>query len=208
MGQRRHGSARTTAAVRRTIQQSQDSLAKLAKRDEVHPKTVAKWKTRAHVQDAPMGPKPCHSPVLTLEEEALIVALRRHTLLPRDDCRYAWHATRPHLTRSARHRCLQRHGISRVPDIAGEKPGKKQFQAYPSGSCPSDIAEVRTDEGTRHLCGAIARACKFADAAWHAEAHTMVAAQFLGSLIAAIPEKIHTVLTDHGSPFTNRKRDL
>jgi hypothetical protein len=33
-----------------------------------------------------MGPKPCHSTVLTLAEEALIVAFRRHTLLPLEDC--------------------------------------------------------------------------------------------------------------------------
>jgi hypothetical protein len=36
-----------------------------------------------------MGPKQFHSTVLTLEEEALIVAFRRHTLLPLDDCLYA-----------------------------------------------------------------------------------------------------------------------
>ena len=34
----------------------------------------------------------------------------------------------------------------------------------------------------------------------------MVAAQFLGNLIAAIPEQIHTVLTENGLQFTKRKR--
>jgi hypothetical protein len=38
-----HGSATTTAAVRRTIQCSQESLRGLAKRKGVNPKTVAKW---------------------------------------------------------------------------------------------------------------------------------------------------------------------
>jgi len=47
------------------------------------------------------------------------VAFRRHTLLPLDDCLYALQATLPHLTRSALHRCLQRHGMSRIPDMAG-----------------------------------------------------------------------------------------
>jgi hypothetical protein len=73
--------------VRRAIHQRQERLAPLAKRDAVNPKTVAKWKKRAHVQDAPMGPKQCHSTVLTLAEEALSVAFRRHTLLPLEDCR-------------------------------------------------------------------------------------------------------------------------
>ena len=113
MGQLRHGSARTAAAVRRAIQQRQASLAKLAKRYDLNPKTVATWQKRTQVHDAPMGPKQPRSTVLTLEEEALSVAFRKHTLLPLDDCRYALQATLPHLTRSALHRCLQRHGISR-----------------------------------------------------------------------------------------------
>jgi hypothetical protein len=38
--------------------------------------------------------------VLSIEEEAIIVAFRRHTLLPLGDCRYALQATIPNLTRS------------------------------------------------------------------------------------------------------------
>ena len=80
MGQLLHGSARTTAAVRRAIQYSQESLAKLAKRYDLNPKTVAKWKKRSHVTDAPMGPKQPRSTVLSTEEEALMVTFRKHTL--------------------------------------------------------------------------------------------------------------------------------
>jgi transposase-like protein len=58
MGPVVHGSARTTAALRRAIQQSQASIAKLAKRYDFNPKTVATWKKRTYVADAPMGPKP------------------------------------------------------------------------------------------------------------------------------------------------------
>jgi hypothetical protein len=43
---------------------------------------------------------------LSEAEEAMVVALRRHTLLPWDDCLYALQPTFPHLTRSALHRCL------------------------------------------------------------------------------------------------------
>jgi hypothetical protein len=46
MGPLLHGSARTTAAVRRALQPSQESLAKLAKRYDVTPKTVTKWQKR------------------------------------------------------------------------------------------------------------------------------------------------------------------
>ena len=151
MGQLLRGSARTTAAVRRAIQHRQESIAKLAKRYDLNPKTVAKWKRRSHVHDAPMGPKPCHSTVLTLEEEALVVAFRRHTLLPLDDCLYVRRPTPPHLTRSAPHGCLQRHGISRLPDIAGEQPEKKKCKAYPIGYFHIGSAEVGTGEGKLSL---------------------------------------------------------
>jgi hypothetical protein len=51
--------------------------------------TVAKWRKRAFVNDALMGPKAPRSTVLFSEEEAIIIAFRRHTLLPLDDCLYA-----------------------------------------------------------------------------------------------------------------------
>jgi transposase-like protein len=207
MGQLLHGSARTTAAVRRAIQHSQESLAKLAKRHGLDPKTVAKWKKRSHVHDAPMGPKPCHSTVLTLEEDALMVTFRRHTRLPLDDCLDALQATLPHLTRAALHRGLQRHGISRLPAMAGEKPAQKKFKPAPLGDCHLDIAAVRTEEGRLSLLVAIARTCTCAYAERQAEAHQMVVAECLRHVIAAGPDKIHTVLTEHGLQFTNRKRD-
>ena len=114
MGQILHGGATTTEAVRRAIQNSQESLRTLAKRYGINQKTVAKWKKRTSVADVPTGPKNPSSTVLTIEEEAVIVAFRRHTLLPLDDCLYALQPTIPHLTRSSLHRCLQRYGISRL----------------------------------------------------------------------------------------------
>jgi hypothetical protein len=84
--------------------------------------------------------------VLTPDEEAIIVAFRRHTLLPLDDCLYTLQPTIPHLSRSSLHRCLQRHGISRLPDVDGDLPAKKKFKSYPIGFFHIDIAEVQTAE--------------------------------------------------------------
>jgi len=64
-------------------------------------------------------------------EEAAVVAFRRYTLLPLDDCLYALRPTIPRLTRSAPHRSLQRHGISCLPDIEGDKPKRQCFKRYP-----------------------------------------------------------------------------
>ena len=127
MGQVLHGSATTTATIRRAIQHSQESLRGLSKRYGINQKTVAKWKKRGSVADLPTGPKEPKSTVLSVEEEAIIVAFRHHTLLPLDDCLYTLQPTIPHLSRSSLHRCLQRHGISRLPEVEGDKSDKQKF---------------------------------------------------------------------------------
>lgn len=201
MGQVLHGSATTTEAVRRAIQHSQESLRALAKRYGINQKTVAKWKKRTAVADLPTGPKEPKSTVLTVEDEAVIVAFRRHTLLPLDDCLYALQATIPHLSRSSLHRCLQRHGIGRLPDIEGDKEPKKKFKSYPIGFFHIDIAEVQTSEGKLYLYVAIDRTSKFAFVQLVTSANRVTASAFLVALITAVPYKIHTILTDNGIQF-------
>jgi len=203
MGQVLHGSATTTEAVRRAIQHSQESLRFLAKRYGINQKTVAKWKRRSSVADIPTGPKDARSTVLAIEEEAIVVAFRRHTLLPLDDCLYALQPTIPHLTRSSLHRCLQRHGISQLPKVEGEASARRKFKDYPIGYFHIDIAEVRTAQGRLYLFVAIDRTSKFAFVELHEKASTRVAADFLRHLTAAVPYKIHTVLTDNGTHFTD-----
>ncbi len=213
MGQILHGSATTTEAVRRAIQNSQASLRELAGRYGINQKTVAKWRRRTSACDAAMEPKAPHSTVLSKEEEALVVAFRKHTLLPLDDCLYTLQATVPHLTRSSLHRsslhrsslhrCFQQHGISRLPETGGDKPAKKTFKAYPIGYFHLDIAEVRTEEEKLYLFVAIDRTSKFAYAELHERANRRTATDFLKALIKAVPYKIHTVLTDNGIQFAD-----
>ncbi len=148
-----------------------------------------------------MGPKEVRSTVLSLEEEAVIVAFRKYTLLPLDDCLYALQASLPHLTRFSLHRCLQRHGISRLPDTNGDK-AKKAFKQYPIGYFHIDIAEVRTEEGKLYLFVAIDRTSKVTFAELHEKATRRIAADFLRRVIAAVPYTINIVLTDNGTHFT------
>jgi transposase InsO family protein len=203
MGQVLHGSARTTEAVRRAIQRSEESVRALGRRHGISPTTVQKWRKRATVADAPMGPKTVRSTVLSIEEEAMVVAFRRHTLLPLDDCLYALQPTIPHLSRSALHRCLQRHGISRLPDMDGDRPARKKFKTYPIGYFHIDIAEVRTGEGKLYLFVAIDRTSKFAFAQLHEKANRPTAVAFLEALIDAVPYQLHTILTDNGIQFAD-----
>jgi hypothetical protein len=174
----------------------------LAKRYGINQKTVAKWKKRSSVADVPTGPKSPTSTVLTAEEEAIIVAFRKHTLLPLDDCLYALQPTIPTLTRSSLHRCLQRHGISRLPEVEGEATAKTKFKSYPIGFFHIDLAEVRTAEGRLYMFVAIDRTSKFAFVELHREAKQRTAGDFLRRLIEAVPYKVHTVLTDNGIHFT------
>ena len=131
MGQILHGCATTTHTVRKAIQRSKASLSQLSRTYGINPKTVQKWRQRQSVEDRKTGPKRPRSTLLNEAEEALIVAFRRHTLLPLDDCLYALKPTLPHLTRSSLHRCLRRHGISRLPQVGGDKPQKKHFKRLP-----------------------------------------------------------------------------
>ena len=203
MGQILHGSARTTAAIRRAIQHSKESLKALAARYSINPKTVAKWRRRSFVQDAPMGPTQPRSTVLSIQEEAAAVALRKHTMLGLDDCLYALQSTIPHLTRSALHRCFQRHGVSQLPRVAENASAKKKrFKPYPIGYFHIDLTEVRTQEGKLHLFVAIDRTSKFTFVKLVERATRSAAADFLRELIAAVPYHIHTILTDNGTHFT------
>ena len=88
MGQVLHNSATTTQTVRPAIQNSQESLITLAKRYGINQKTVEKWKKLTSVDDLTTGPKNPRSSVLSPEDEAAIVAFRKRTLLPLDDCLY------------------------------------------------------------------------------------------------------------------------
>ena len=56
MGQVHHGSATTTAAVRRAIQHSQESLRALSQCYGINQKTVAKLKKRTSTTDRKTGP--------------------------------------------------------------------------------------------------------------------------------------------------------
>jgi len=143
----------------------------------------------------------------SIEDEAIVVAFRRHTLLPLDDCLYALQPTIPHLTRSSLHRCLQRHDISRLPEVKGDKPDKKKFKTYAIGYFHIDIAEVRTQEGKLHLFVAIDRTSKFAFVQLHGQADRPTAVAFLEALLEAVPYRLHTILTDNGIQFADQPRN-
>ena len=107
-----HKRATTTHFTRAEIQQSQESILQLAKRYNINPKTVIKWKKRDTVHDRKMGKKVVRSTVLSEKEEEMIVKVRVLSKRPLDDLLSVLQDEIPNLTRSSLHRCLKRHGVS------------------------------------------------------------------------------------------------
>ena len=107
-----HANATTTPRPRAYIQNSPASNAALARELGIHSRTVARWKARREVVDRSTRPHRLAT-TITQWEEALIVELRCSLALPLDDIVEAMRrCINPELSRSAIHRCLQRHGIS------------------------------------------------------------------------------------------------
>ena len=137
----------------------------------------------------------------------MIVAFRRHTLLPLDDCLYALQPSIPGLTRSSLHRCLQRHGISRLPDLEGDKPAKKKFKATRSAS----------STWTSPRCGRrrASSTCSWPligrrSSPWPGSTTRLPGrppASSSKQLLEVVPYRIHTLLTDNGIQFAEQPRN-
>jgi transposase-like protein len=197
-----HGSARTTPRVRGELQASKETTLVLAARYGLNPKTVQKWRKRTTTADEPMGPSRPRSTVLTELEEAIVVEFRRRTLLPLDDVLGCLRESIPKLTRSALHRCLVRHGISRLPKDQDSSSKRPRFAETRIGYVHVDSCQLRSAEGKVHMFLAIDRVSKFAYVEMHATAEMATGGAFMRGVVAAFPYRIHTVLTDNGVAFT------
>src|ERR687890_1996892 len=161
-----HGSARTTPRIRAELQASQAATRTLAARHGLNPKTVAKWRKRTTTADRPMGPSRPRSSVLTEAEEAIVVEFRRRTLLPLDDVLGCLRETIPKLSRSALHRCLVRHGISRLPRDEEKASKPQRFTETTIGYVHLDVCELRLAQGKLFMFLAIDRVSKFVHVAF------------------------------------------
>ena len=200
-----HGSARTRPHLRAEFQASKGSSWALAARYRLNAKTVRKWRKRTTTGDALMGPKKPKSTVLTPAEEAIVVAFRQKTLLPLDDVLGCLRDAIPHLSRSALHRCLQRHGVSRLPSEE-TKEQRKRFKTYEIGYVHIDSCEVHHAEGKLVMFLAIDRVSKFPYVEFHDSAGKREGSAFLSNAVQVFPYKIHTVLTDNGMAFADLPR--
>jgi transposase InsO family protein len=199
-----HANATTTPRTRAYIQQSSAPTGALARELGIHSRTVARWKARTELLDRSTRPHRLAT-MMTDWEEALIVELRRSLALPLDDITEAMRrCVNPALSRSAIHRCLQRHGIS-----ARLAPAKAPAAAFhtdaPAGFIHIDVKYLPPLNRRRsYAYVAIDRATRFVYLEMLPDRRGQTAAGFLNRFRASFPLHIHTVLTDNGSEFTDR----
>ena len=128
MGSVHHANAKTTVRVRKEIQESKESIAKLAMRYNLNPKTVAKWRKAEGSDDGRSGPKKPKSS-LSEREQQIICEVRRVTQFPLDDLFIMLKDRIPSLTRSNLHRCLVRHGLNVLPKEDNKSKEKQKFKS-------------------------------------------------------------------------------
>ncbi len=174
----------------------------LATRLSLNPKTVTKWKNAGRTTDKKSGPTHPKSTVLTEQEEQIICEFRRVTKFSLDDVFIALMDEIPKMTRSNLHRCLQRHGLSRLPKEDVSQKEKKNFKEYYIGYVYIDISEVHSKQGKAYMFIAIDKATKYIYVEIHTKMTQAIACIFLENLIEDVVFKIHTILTDNIALFS------
>jgi transposase-like protein len=199
-----HANATTTPRTRAYIQQSIAPTAELARELGISARTVDRWRNRGEVYDRSHVPHRLAT-TMTDWEEALCVELRTTLGLPLDDIVEAMRrCLNPKLSRSGIHRCLKRHGVSaRLPP---EKTPVLAFETdAPAGFIHIDVKYLPPLNRRRsYAYVAIDRATRFVYVEILPDRRAATAAGFLERFLSQFPLKVHTILTDNGSEFTDR----
>jgi IS30 family transposase len=198
-----HANATTTPRTRSYIQRSKKPVAELVAELGVSETTVRRWRGRDTVDDRSHQPKRLTTS-LSAMEQTLVCELRTSLQLPLDDIvEVMRRCVNEQLSRSAIHRCLQRHGISqrKKPD----KPGVGVFEQATVGFIHFDLKHLPALERRKsYVFVAIDRATRYVYIEIHRRRDAKTSAGFLTRFLAHFPHPVHTILTDNGSEFTDR----
>jgi len=207
---RLHANATTTPKVREEIQASSDPVRILADRYGVSETTIYRWRKRRSTADRShvrhnLGQ--ATSPV----EEAIIVELRTLAALSLDDITEVMNrCVNPKLSRNSVWTALRRAGLSGpegrgTPEAAGAKGKPRPFEDAPFGFVHVDLKYLSKLEGEgEYVFVAIERVTRFVWVEVVARRSAKAIAATMARFLAAFPGKVHTVLTDNGSEFTDR----
>jgi transposase-like protein len=198
-----HANATTTPKIRAYIQRSRAPVSVLAGELGVSATTIRRWRTRDTVTDRSHTPKTLATSFSPMEE-ALICELRIRLQLPLDDITEVMRrCVNPKLSRSAIHRCLKRHGLSRRPKP--DKPAVGVFEPTTVGFIHIDLKHLPALEKRKsYAFVAVDRATRYVYLEVHPNRDAKTAAGFLERFLVHFPHPVHTILTDNGSEFTDR----
>ncbi len=147
-----HSLARTTHLIRKEIRESDLSQ---------------KWKERESAEDLSHRPDTLRT-TLSPAQEAIVVELRTTLLLPTDLLAVTREFINPDVSRAGLGRCLRRHGVSKLTELAAEETdepaNKKTFKDYEPGFIHIDIKylpQMPDDTTRRYLFVAIDRATRW-----------------------------------------------
>lgn len=195
--------ARTTPAMRAAIAASDESVLVLARRYGVSVPTIYKWRQRTDFEDRPHTAHRLQT-TLTPAQEAVAVELRRTLLLPLDDLLTIIRTFLcPDVSRPGLHRCLKRHGLSRLhdllpPELAGGardcEPGHVLLDVKPLGA----LAEATP---RCHLYVAVDQATRWVFARVRPGRNATSTRGFLRALDQVSPMHIRHVRTGNGDAF-------
>jgi transposase-like protein len=198
-----HANATTTPKTRSYIQHSKKAVAELVDELGVSETTIRRWRGRTTVGDRSHRPKRLTTN-LSAMEETLVCELRTALQLPLDDIvEVMRRCVNGKLSRSAIHRCLQRHGISRrkKPD----RPSVGVFEQATVGFIHFDLKHLPALERRKsYAFVAIDRATRYVYVEIHQRRDAKTSAGFLKRFLAHFPHRVHTILTDNGAEFTDR----
>jgi hypothetical protein len=149
-----------------------------------------------------MGPKNPRSSVLTLEDEAIILAYRWHTRLSPDDSLARLRRLMPKLSRPALYRCLKRRGLSKIGRTAKCSPLTSAALSGPYcfELTANEVGFPDDDFGVVSVFLAVEEVTKHAEVA---KATSKNAVAFPAHLVAEFPQRISAVNTDASPIFTD-----
>lgn len=199
-----HANATTTPKVRAYIQSSSLSVRELSRELGVSELTIRRWRSRTSVTDRSHK---AHRLAISLSpaEEQLVLELRSDIGLGLDDIvEVMRRCVRTDLSRSAIYRSLRRHGVAGRPTAPeAEAPGR--FAATAFGFVHIDLKHLpRLGGMPAYVFVAIERTTRFVHVEIVSERNAITIAACLERFLKAFGHKVHTILTDNGSEFTDR----
>lgn len=197
-----HKNAKTTPVIRKEIQESKESIYKLAKKYNLTYKTVKKWRDRDDLKDKSSKPKKL-SVSLSGAEEALICFERKQYKKTIEDIFFSLEHEIRNLYPMKIYRCLKRHNLSVLPKEFEEAENKiKKFRNYGIGFVHIDLLYApKINKQRKYVYTAIDRVSKVAFISFSDKKTKESGALFLKKVIEFYPNKINYILTDNGLEF-------